>query len=89
MVLPGTSPNHGVQATSSSVRCAPASGRCACRALIMIDIASVCATRTEKSDFWCNRCVTHPYFLMCTRGTSEGLAAYGETLHVRHEGGCP
>jgi hypothetical protein len=36
----------------------------------MIDIASGCAKRTYKSDFWRNRCVNHSYFLICTQGKS-------------------
>ena len=41
----------------------------------MIDIASGCAKRTYKSDLWRNRCVNHPYFLLCTQGKSVGLVA--------------
>ncbi|HYV72255.1 MAG TPA: hypothetical protein VE970_19395, partial [Pseudolabrys sp.] len=40
----------------------------------MIDIANGCAKTTCKSDFWRNRCVNHHSFLLCTQGTSEGLA---------------
>jgi hypothetical protein len=36
----------------------------------MIDIANGCAKRTKRSDFWCNPCVNHPYFLICTQGKS-------------------
>ena len=36
----------------------------------MIDIASGCAKRTYKSNFWRNRCVNHHYFLICTQGKS-------------------
>jgi hypothetical protein len=36
----------------------------------MIDIASGCAKRTYKSDFWRNRCINHSYFLICTQGKS-------------------
>jgi hypothetical protein len=36
----------------------------------MIDIASGCAKRTYKFDFWRNRCVNHHYFLICTQGKS-------------------
>ena len=36
----------------------------------MIDIATGCAKRTYKSDFWRNRCVNHSYFLICTQGKS-------------------
>src|SRR4030095_2602127 len=43
----------------------------------MIDIANGCAKRTYTSDFWRNRCVNHPYFLICTQGKSEGLGAKG------------
>src|SRR5262245_31955719 len=50
----------------------------------MIDIASGCAKRTYKSDFWRNRCVNHHYFLICTQGKSEGLG--GADLQERHYG---
>src|SRR5215831_1960439 len=40
------------------------------RGVDMIDIASGCAKRTYKSDFWRNRCVNHSYFLICTQGKS-------------------
>ena len=36
----------------------------------MIEIASGCAKRTYKSNFWRNRCVNHHYFLICTQGKS-------------------
>jgi hypothetical protein len=36
----------------------------------MIDIATCCAKRTYKSDFWRNSCVNHHYFLICTQGKS-------------------
>jgi hypothetical protein len=36
----------------------------------MIDIASGCAKRAYKSDFWRNRCVNHHYFLICTQSKS-------------------
>jgi len=42
----------------------------------MIDIANGCAKRTYQSDFWRNRCVNHPDFLMCTQGKSERLGFY-------------
>jgi hypothetical protein len=32
----------------------------------MIDIANGCVKKTYKFDFWCNRCVNHHYFLICT-----------------------
>src|SRR5215510_12132229 len=39
----------------------------------MIDMAHGWANRTDPSDLWRNRCVNHPYLLMCTQGKSEGL----------------
>jgi hypothetical protein len=70
-----TWPNIPVDLTAHSVRffdyaCVFSCGPQLTAGVDMIDIASDCAKRTYKTDFWRNRCVNHHCFMICTQGKS-------------------